>query len=137
MILVDTGPLIALFDPQDPYHQQCVEILKSIQEPLMTSLPVLTEAFHLLTPGSKASKNLSQFILKGGLRLFFMDIDRLRRALALMDTYADHPMDLADASLVAAAEFSGTNKVFTVDRNDFATYRISKGHSFRTFEILG
>jgi hypothetical protein len=36
-----------------------------------------------------------------------------------MELYADRPMDLADASLVVAAESVGTRKVFTVDRNAF------------------
>jgi predicted nucleic acid-binding protein len=33
-----------------------------------------------------------------------------------MEQYADHPMDLADASLVAAAESLGTTRMFTIDR---------------------
>ena len=30
MILVDTGPLVALFDPADSDHMRCVSILKNI-----------------------------------------------------------------------------------------------------------
>jgi predicted nucleic acid-binding protein len=45
-----------------------------------------------------------------------------------MELYADHPMDLADASLVAAAEALGTRSVFTIDREDFETYRVRRGH---------
>ena len=52
MILVDTGPLVALFDPADRAHDRCVETLKTIKEPLATTYPVLTEAFHLLQPAS-------------------------------------------------------------------------------------
>jgi predicted nucleic acid-binding protein len=37
-------------------------------------------------------------------------------------------LDLADASLIVAAEALGTPKVFTLDRKDFETYRIRKGH---------
>jgi hypothetical protein len=33
-------------------------------------------------------------------------------------------MDLADASFVTAAEALGTRRVFTIDRNDFETYRV-------------
>jgi predicted nucleic acid-binding protein len=42
------------------------------------------------------------------------------RTFKLMKLYADHPMDLADASLVAAAEALGTRRVFTIDRREFA-----------------
>ena len=52
MILVDTGPLVALFDPQDGQHARCVKALKEIREPIVTTTPVLTEAFHMLNPAS-------------------------------------------------------------------------------------
>ena len=53
-----------------------------------------------------------------------------------MSRYADHPMDLADASLVAAAETLGIRRVFTLDRDDFATYRAQRGHLHEPFEIV-
>ena len=55
MMLVDTGPLVALFDPQDDLHLRCVETLKGVREPIRTTVPVLTEAFHMLGPGSIGS----------------------------------------------------------------------------------
>ena len=47
MILVDAGPLVALVDADDQYHEQCVSTLKSLQEPLATVWPPLTEAMYL------------------------------------------------------------------------------------------
>jgi predicted nucleic acid-binding protein len=41
-----------------------------------------------------------------------------------MIKYADRPMDLADAALVRVAEREGSGRIFTVDRNDFAVYRL-------------
>jgi len=52
MIIVDTGPFVALFDPQDAEHTRCKDILSVLRDPLFTTIPVLTEAFHLLTPNS-------------------------------------------------------------------------------------
>jgi len=54
----------------------------------------------------------------------------------LMERYADHPMDLADASLVTAAEFLGARRVFTSDRKDFETYRVRRGHRHLAMEIV-
>ena len=54
-----------------------------------------------------------------------------------MERYSDHPMDLADASLITAAESLQTRKIFTLDRNDFSTYRIQQGHRHETVEIVG
>jgi predicted nucleic acid-binding protein len=53
-----------------------------------------------------------------------------------MEKYRDHPMDLADASIVVAAEALGTRKVFTLDRHDFRSYRIKRGHRSYSVEIL-
>lgn len=136
MILVDTGPLVALFDPADSFHSRCVEILKAIEEPLGTTTPILTEAFHLLSPGSLGAQRLMDFISDAGLSVWFMDDAALSRAFALMIQYADAPMDLADASLVVAAEKLNLRKVFTIDRNDFAIYRIKRGHKHHVFETI-
>jgi predicted nucleic acid-binding protein len=53
-----------------------------------------------------------------------------------MEVYADHPMDLADASLVVSAELLGTRKVFTVDRRDFETYKVRRGHRHYPMDIV-
>jgi predicted nucleic acid-binding protein len=54
----------------------------------------------------------------------------------LMETYADHAMDLADASLVAAAESLRMTTVFTLDRTDFAAYRARVGRTPRSFTMI-
>jgi uncharacterized protein len=136
MILVDTGPLIGLFEPLDPFHHDSVNILKRIQEPLITTLPVLTEAFYMLDPGSIGSENLCSFIRQGGISIWFMDEMALLRAFELMKKFADRPMDLADASLITAAEILKTKRVFTIDRKDFTTYRIKMGHRYYPVEII-
>jgi predicted nucleic acid-binding protein len=137
MILVDTGPLVALFDPKDDGHARCAAILKTIREPLWSTVAVLTEAFHMLEPQSIGSDRLREFIEKGALSVWFFERDSLTRAFELMESYADRPMDLADASLVVAAEVLATRKIFTVDRSDFATYRVRRGHRHYAFEVLG
>ena len=136
MILVDTGPCVALFDPRDTQHARCRDVLREIREPLYTTVPVLTEAFHMLSPESSGSDRLRDFIVRGGLSAWFMGQEALQRAFELMEQYADHPMDLADASLIVAAEMLRTRKIFTIDRNDFATYRIRRGHRYYSVEII-
>ena len=137
MILVDAGPLAALFDPRDPAHGRCVETLKSIDESMATTAPVLTEAFHLLGPNSAGALNLMEFVSEGGLNLLFLDEETLLRCFELMAQYADAPMDFADVSLVAMAESRNSRRVFSINRSDFATYRIKRGHRHITFDILG
>ena len=136
MILVDTGPLVALFDPRDPDHAGCAAALAEIVEPLSTTVPVLTEAFHLLAPGSIGARRLMDFVSARGLGVWFLDDAGLARAFELMMQYADRPMDLADASLVVLAETLRQRRVFTLDRGDFAVYRIKRGHHRLTFDVL-
>ncbi len=137
MILVDAGPFVALFDPQDSLHLRCRSTLKSLQEGLTTTVPVLTEAFHLLDPASQGAKRLRDLVLRKGVAVWFMDQPAIQRAFELMEQYADHPMDLADASLIVAAEVLETRKIFTIDRKDFSTYRIRRGHRREPVEIIG
>jgi uncharacterized protein len=136
VILADTGPLVALFDPKEAEHSRCREVLRRITEPLGTTLATLTEAFHILSPESIGSDRLREFVLQDGLQILPLERKTLERAFELMEQYRDHPMDLADASLIAVAEAIPTRKVFTLDRGDFATYRVRRGHRHLTVEIV-
>jgi uncharacterized protein len=136
MILIDTGPLVALYNRADSDHALCASILGAIHKPILTTVPVLTEAFHILGPASHASDGLREFVIKGGTAVWYFNADAILRAFELMELYADHPMDLADASLVTAAESLGISTVFTLDHRDFETYRVRRGHRYYGFDIL-
>ncbi len=136
MILVATGPLVALFDPLDDQHTRCKAMLMTIHEPVVTTMPVLSETFHMLGPACLGSDRLREFIAAGGLTCRFFDRSTLVRAFELMELYADQSMDLADAPLVAATESLGTRRVFTLDRNDFETYRVRQGHRHQSIQIV-
>ncbi len=91
----------------------------------------------MLSPGSVGADRLRDFIARGGATVWSFETKSLQRAFDLMEQYADHPMDLADASLIAAAEALATTKVFTIDRQDFQTYRVKRGHRSVKVEIIG
>jgi predicted nucleic acid-binding protein len=136
VILADTGPLVALFNPRDADHQGTRDLLATLKNPLITTTPVLTSAFHLLDPGSRAAAALGEFVMARGLGVWFMDSSSMARALELMQKYADHPMDFADASLVTAGEVLRVTTVFTLDRKDFSSYRARIGRAQKRFRIL-
>jgi uncharacterized protein len=52
-----------------------------------------------------------------------------RVAAALMELYADTPMDFADATLVLLAEALDIRDVFTLDRRGFSVYRTRHGRA--------
>lgn len=123
MVILDTGPLVALFDDSEPMHAACADMMKSLTVIPVTSWPIITEAFYLLGAWRKGQSELWDFILAGGVRIDDIPIEQYARIRALMAKYADNPMDLADASLVVVAEIHRIKKVFTLDRKDFSRYR--------------
>ena len=124
MILVDAGPLVALVDADDQYHEQCVSTLKRLQEPLATVWPPLTEAMYLLNDLPAAQDALWEMLVRKALQLLPLGLVDLPRIRELRRKYADRPMDLADAALIRIAEREGVRKIFTADKRDFAVYRI-------------
>ena len=131
MILIDTGPIVALFDASDSYHNLCVKELKGFNQPLITTWPVLTEAFYLLAFSWKAQDNLWEFIMRGGIEIPSLDVKMQSRCRELMKKYNDLPMDLADGTLVVLAESQGINRIFTLDHRDFKIYRIANRKKFK------
>jgi uncharacterized protein len=85
MILVDTGPWVALCDPKDEHHSRCKETLGGIKESLSTTVPVLTEAFRILEPQSVGSSRLRDFIARRGASVWDFDRGSLLRAFQSVD----------------------------------------------------
>jgi predicted nucleic acid-binding protein len=99
----DTGFFFALGNRQDKFHQKAKQCLQRLEEPIITTYPVIIETSYLLAERCNQSiqfKFLEQFI-QGRVNIFSLEIHHLERCLGLMKQYADLPMDLADASLVS------------------------------------
>ncbi len=133
-LLVDTGPLVALADRRDGFHDACTRWVKPFNGQLLTTWAVLTEVSHLV-PSVAASVSIFRWMEQGGLIILPMGNEELSIATDWMERYADRPMDLADASLVVAALNTGVTTVWTLDRNDFETYRLPNRKRFRLVEM--
>ena len=124
MILVDAGPLVALVDSDDQHHQKCVAALREIKEPLATVWPALAEVLYLLSDLPAGQEAVWELILRGTIGILPLDAEDIPRIRELMRKYRDRGMELADAALIHAAERENVRKFFTVDRKDFAVYRL-------------
>ncbi len=127
--LTDTGPLVALIDADDIHHVRAGATLRRLpQAPLLTTWPCWTEAMYLLgkAAGYSAQEELWSYLAEGLVQLYLPLVDEWPRMRELMATYRDTPMDLADASLVAAAEALSLGRVFTFDSHFYA-YRLADG----------
>ena len=126
-IIVDAGPLVALFRARDKHHEAAKSMLESTRALLVTTWPVVTEACHFLLRDGKRA--LLGFIRRGGLRIESLSADDIPRLDELLARY--ERMDFADATLVLLAEKTGITEIFTIDRRDFEMYRTRGGRRFR------
>ncbi len=130
-MLVDAGPLIAMIDRSDPAHERCRSSIANTRPPLVTTWAVLAEASHLLGRhvNLSAQTALLDLVDRGMLTIAPLTSDHVAEIAERMTRYADHPMDLADATLVEAAELTGDHEILTLDAH-FLAYRLSRNRRF-------
>lgn len=133
VVLVDTGPLVALFDPDDRDRARCAGVLGALEhDRLVTCEACVTEAMFLLDFSVRAQAALQAFLARGRLEVLALEPTERLAVAARMERYADLPMDYADGVLVVLAERLRAARVFTLDVRDFSVYRVGR----RAFEIL-
>jgi len=123
--------MLALLDTGDRWHRRCADAFATIRLPLATSAAVLAELFHLLGDDRRHLVSGWGLVRSGAVTVLPIDDDALPDLEGLMKKYADRPMDFADATLVHLARRERLHTVFTVDRDDFETYRIDGRRRFR------
>ena len=128
--LIDTSAVLALLDRDDRWHARCRDAFASLRLPLATSAAVLAELFHLVGEQSREVAAAWGFLRSGAVTVLPIDDSDLPSLQALMQRYADHPMDFADATLVHLAHRESLSTVFTIDHDDFEAYRIGGRRRF-------
>lgn len=121
MLIVDTGPLVAYLNSNDPDDVHCAALLEQRDDQLLVTPYVVTEACYLVAKyvGAEAEATLVESILARDLiQVDVTDAD-LSRTLELMRQYRGFPLGLADSSVVALAERLNAREVATLDRRHF------------------
>jgi len=118
--IADTGLLVAAADPSDRYHPWAAGELRK-HAPFHTCDAVILETAWVL--GSPLG--VLTLLARGDLIIdrAFDFANEVPRLLELCRKYSDRSMDLADACLVRMTELAPRCKVWTVDREDFSSYR--------------
>ena len=129
--LADTGALLAFLDADDKWHGRCVAAFDRLRLPLGTTAAVLAELFHLLGGDPRGVPAVWRLLRSDAIAVLPVVDDDLPALEELMQRYADRPMDFADATLVHTANRTGVSTVFTIDHDDFLTYRIHRRRRFR------
>lgn len=120
--LVDAGPLIALFDKDDHFHQKALHFLQKSSFLLNTTWPVLTEVSYMLSYHPSVQQRFLTWVSRGALNFLPIAQNEIDRILQLSIKHQDVPMDLADASLVVVGEREKIKSILTID-SDFHIYR--------------
>ncbi|MBV8528019.1 MAG: PIN domain-containing protein [Candidatus Dormibacteraeota bacterium] len=124
MILVDTGPLVAVADADDANHRSCVRFFDTAPRPLLVATPVIVEVCYLL------ARNLGSVAEATFLRAFPRELtlqevtaSDLRRSADLVEQYRDLSLGMVDATLIAISERLRLRAVATLDRRHFSVVR--------------
>ncbi len=136
-ILCDAGPLIAILNRRDPYHNSCTELIQqSRAQQLWTPIACFVEASFVLQKriGYIAVEKLWEMWEASSLQILVPTSESLARISTIMRQYRDVGIDFADASVVVAAEETGIRKVLTVDTHFYA-YRLKDGSALEV--LLG
>ena len=132
MVIADTGFWVGLFNKKDANHTKASSAMSSLTEPLVTTVPVITETTYLLLQRVNIQKAIEflKYGQEGAFAIFELNHSHFPRITELMTAYSNLPMDLADASLVVLAEHLGHGRILSTDKRDFHSYRWKNRHPF-------
>ena len=128
-VLLDSGPLVALFNASDHWHTTVVDWLAgNPQARLVTTWPVLTEVCALLARRlhNEAALDVLRWIQRGGATLDVPADVSLTEILRVSERFADLPFDVADASVAETALRLRIRHILSID-SDFDVYRDKAG----------
>ncbi|MFQ5740394.1 MAG: type II toxin-antitoxin system VapC family toxin [Acidobacteriota bacterium] len=124
-LVLDTGPILALLDADDPGHSRCVSLLDEIDQPLVLVAPTLVEVDYWIRKRLQPEvwSIFIEDIVAGAYRLESLASQDLIRVAELQADYADLGLGMVDAAVIAICEKLGEAKVATLDRRHFSVVR--------------
>jgi predicted nucleic acid-binding protein len=129
-LIADSGGIYAIYDVADRNHKGVQRALKA--EPgAIIPVPLLSEIDYLLLKylGIRAALAFLEDIRSGAFAVEPFTPQDLVRCSAIIDTYRDLNIALADACVVACAERLNILRILTVDQRHFRVIRTAKGRS--------
>lgn len=125
MLILDTGPFVALLCADDPHHLWSKEIITHQRQPLLTCDAVFSETCFILRRDRRDPDAAFHLIERGVIRLAFNLAAEFTAVRELFTRYDNVPASLADACLVHMSELHPQAQVMTLD-SDFLIYRKSR-----------
>ena len=91
-ILIDAGPIIALFNRKDKYHKKVIDFLREYKGVLVTTWPVIIEVTYMLDFSVDAQLSFLEWIDRDGLEIYDIKTSDIRRIIEITKKYRDVPM---------------------------------------------
>ena len=137
-VVVDTSVLLAFFDASEPDNDAVSEVLAAA-DVLVVSPYVVAELDYLVATRHGVDDELAVLdeLAGGAWDLAAFDEEALRRARAIIASYRDQAIGVADASIVVLAERYRTRMIATFDRRHFDVVRSLDGGYFEVLPRVG
>jgi len=122
VVLLDTGPWVALHCRDERHHIWAREQFALMNEPLLSCEAVVAETCFLLARGGHDPAKALALVSRGLVRIAMSLDDEIDAVKALFERYSNVPSSLADACLIRLSEQHERCRVMTLD-SDFHVYR--------------
>jgi predicted nucleic acid-binding protein len=131
-LLVDTGPVVAIADPQEPQRGRLLALLESEPGSLVIAAPATAEIDYLLGRrfGDGARRAFLADLATGRFSVACLERADFGRIVELEMRYADLSLGLADCALVVLAERLATTRLLTFDERHFRVVTTRAGEPF-------
>ena len=105
-LVLDTGPILAALDVDDPDHVACADLLGKSREPLVVVAPTLVEIDYWIRKRLPLQvwHTFVEDLDSGAYRLVNLGPSDVARAGELEQTYADLDLGFVDAAVIAICE---------------------------------
>ena len=131
-VIADTGPLYALIDASDAWHERVITWWKANRQPVIVPVTVLPEVSYLLQSRISHEAELAfiRAVADGEFTVEPWEDGDIDRAAGVMERYADASLGFVDATVAAIAERLDARDVLTTDRRHFGVIRPRHARGF-------
>jgi predicted nucleic acid-binding protein len=131
-LLIDTAPIVALADPQEPQRAAILDVLTTEPGPLVIPAPTTAEIDYLLGRrfGAQARRAFLTDLAAGRFTVAARARGDYASVLELERRYDDLDLGLADCALITLADRHGTIRLLTFDERHFRAITPLRGEAF-------
>jgi predicted nucleic acid-binding protein len=134
-VVADTGPLYALIDRSDAWHDRVLAWWKRNRAEIIVPVGVIPEVTYLLQSriGVEAEHAFVRWLATDEVSVEQIEHGDLLRIDEIMRQYQDLKLGFVGASVVATAERLEAKEILTTDRRHFSAVRPAHTRAFVLF----